>query len=186
MKIVNVEDLHCDVERRAKRCFRFPHQPCSRGQRALSLSLGALAFFAIGLATDQASSYSIQANSFTQGIAAPQQAVKGTMVQVSPGGGGGAMRQVRLSEIQKEATFPVNQGVTLDFTDGGVNKVTVQKSDDSSVVQVISKTNAVTLAPGIAHVSVAVFGECPKPTGMQVVSCDPIPVFSVTIKVQQP
>jgi hypothetical protein len=99
---------------------------------------------------------------------------------------GGALRRVPLSEIQKEATVPVAQGVTLDFTDGGANKVTVQKSDDSSVVQITSKTNAVTLAPGTARVSVAVLGECPKPTGAQVVSCDPIPVFSVTIKVRQP
>jgi len=99
---------------------------------------------------------------------------------------GTPMRQVSLSEIRKEATLPVAQGVTLDFSDSGANNVTVQKSDNDSVVQVISKTNAVTLASGTAHVSVAVFGECPKPTGMQVVSCDPIPVFSVTIKVQQP
>jgi hypothetical protein len=123
-------------------------------RKALSLSLGALTFFGIGLA----------------------------MAQVP----GGPMRQVPLSEIEKEATVSVAQGVTLNFSDGGANNVAVQESDNPSVVQVISKTNAVTLAPGTAHVSVANPGHCPKPAGMQVVSCDPIPVFSVTIKVQQP
>jgi hypothetical protein len=98
----------------------------------------------------------------------------------------GSTRPVPLSEIQKEATVPAAQGVTLDFSDGGANNVTVQTSDNPGVVQITSKTNAVTVAPGTAHVGVAIFGECPKPTGMMVVSCDPIPVFSVTIQVQQP
>jgi len=93
-------------------------------------------------------------------------------------------RSVPLSEIQKEATVPVAQGVTLDFSDGGANNVTLQKSDNPSVAQVISKTNAVTVAPGTAHVSVAVFGECPKPTGAVAVHCDPIPVYTLTINVR--
>jgi hypothetical protein len=98
----------------------------------------------------------------------------------------GSMRPVLLSEIEKEATISVAQGVTLDFSDGGANNVAVRTSDNPSIVQITSKTNAVTVAPGTAHVSVANFGQCPKPTGMQVVSCDPIPVFSLTLKVQQP
>jgi hypothetical protein len=97
---------------------------------------------------------------------------------------GGSISPVPLSEIQKQATVPVARGVTLDFSDGGANNVTVQTSDNPSVVQVISKTNAVTLAPGTAHVSVAVFGECPKPTGTLAVHCDPIPVYTVTIHVR--
>jgi hypothetical protein len=98
---------------------------------------------------------------------------------------GGSIRPVPLAEIQKEATVPVAQGVTLDFSDSGANNVTVQTSDNPSVVQVTSKTNAVTVAPGTAHLKVASFGRCPKPVGMEVVSCDPIPVYSVTINVQK-
>jgi hypothetical protein len=130
--------------------MHYPRKECV----ALSLSLGAVAFFGFGPAAGQ-----------------------------TPGG---SIRPVPLSEIQKEATVPVAQGVTLDFSDSGANNVTVQTSDNPSVVQVTSKTNVVTLALGTAHVSVANFGQCPKPTGMQIVSCDPIPIFSVTIKVQQP
>jgi hypothetical protein len=96
----------------------------------------------------------------------------------------GSIRPVPLPEIQKEATVPVAQGVTLDFSDSGANNVTVQTSDNSGVVQVTSKTNAVTVAPGTAHVNVAIFGECPKPTGALAVHCDPIPVYTVTINVR--
>jgi hypothetical protein len=97
---------------------------------------------------------------------------------------GGSIRPVPLPEIQKEATVLVAQGVTLDFSDSGANNVTVQTSDNSGVVQVTSKTNAVTVAPGTAHVRVAIFGECPKPTGALAVHCDPIPVYTVTINVR--
>jgi hypothetical protein len=99
---------------------------------------------------------------------------------------GGSIRPVPLSEIQKQATVSVARGVTLDFSDTGANNVTVQTSDNPSTVQVISKTNAVTVAPGTARLSVAVFGECPKPTGRVAVHCGPIPVYSVTINVQSP
>ena len=207
MKIVEVEDLHSASGWRAERCFRFFHQkPCSVGQRALSFSLGALALFGLGLAVAQASSYSSCANSYTQAIAAPQgygsawkcgrayqvcaatvrqlQAAKGTIVQIGPGGGGGSTRPVLLSEIEREATIAVPRGVTLDFSDGGTNNVTVKTSDNPGVVQITSKTNAITAAPGTAHVDVANIGQCPKPTGMQIVLCDPIPVYSVTINVQ--
>jgi hypothetical protein len=156
VKIVNVEDLHCDVGRRAKRCFRFPHQPCSMCRKAFSLSLGALAFFDIGLA----------------------------IAQVGPGGGGGSISPVPLSEIQSQATIPAPQGVTLDFSDGGSNNVSVMTSDNPSVVQVTSKTNVVAVAPGTAHLRVANFGQCPQSTEMLRVSCDPIPTYSVTINVQ--
>jgi hypothetical protein len=207
VKIVKLEDLHIDSGRRAERCFRFfDQQAGSMCQKALSLSLGALAFLGIGLAMAQASSYSSCANSYAQSLAAPQgygsacksgcahqacagtarqlEAVKGTMVQLGPGGGGGSTRPVLLSEIEKEATIAVPQGITLDFSDGGANNVTVKTSDNPGVVQITSKTDAVTAVPGTAHVSVASFGRCPKPTGMQVISCDPIPVYSVTINVQ--
>jgi hypothetical protein len=122
------------------------------GLRALSVSLGAVAIFGIGLATAQAP--------------------------------GGSIRPVPLSEIQKEATVPVAQGVMLDFSDSSANNVTVQTSDNPSVVQVTSKTTAVTLAPGTAHVSVANIGHCPKSTSTVAVSCDPIPVYSVTVNVR--
>lgn len=207
MRIVEVEDLHSGSGWRAEHCFRFFHQKrCSMSQKALSRSLGALAFFGIGLAIAQASSYSSCADSYTQGIAAPQgyrsawqygcayqacaatarqlQAVKGTMVQVGPGGGGGSTRPVPLAEIEREATIAVPQGVTLDFSDGGTNNVTVKTSDNPGVVQITSKTGAVTAAPGTAHVNVANIGQCPKPAGMHIVLCDPIPVYSVTINVQ--
>jgi hypothetical protein len=95
----------------------------------------------------------------------------------------GSIRSVPLSEIQKEATISVAPGVALDFSDGGANNVAVKTSDNPGVVEITSKTNAVTAAPGTAHVGVAIFGHCPKPTGPQIVSCDPIPVYSVTIKV---
>jgi|SRR6266481_7830649 hypothetical protein len=97
---------------------------------------------------------------------------------------GGSMRPVPLSEIEGEATIAVPRGVTLDFSDGGTNNVTVKESDNPGVVQITSKTNAVTAAPGTAHVNVANIGQCPKPTGMQIVLCDPIPVYSVTVNVQ--
>lgn len=206
MKIVEVEDLHSDSRWGAERCFRFfQRKPYSMGQKALSLSLGPLALFGIGLAIAQASSYSSCAN-YTQGIAAPQgygsawkcscayqacaatarqlQAVNGTIAQLGPGGGGGSMRPVPLSEIEGEATIAVPRGVTLDFSDGGTNNVTVKTSDNPDVVQIASKTNAVTATPGTAHVNVANFGQCPKATGMQIVLCDPVPVYSVTINVQ--
>jgi hypothetical protein len=125
------------------------------GQQAPSLSVGALALFGIGLA----------------------------IAQPSPGGGA-SMRPVPLSEIERQATISVAQGVTLDFSDGGANNVMVKTTDNPGVVQITSKTNAVTVGPGAAHVDVATFGQCPKPTGMQVVSCDPIPVYSVTINVR--
>jgi hypothetical protein len=96
----------------------------------------------------------------------------------------GSTRPVPLPEIRKETTVPVAQGVTLDFSDNGANNVTVQTSDNPGVAQVTSKTNAVTVAPGTAHVSVAVFGECPKRTGAVAVHCDPIPVYTVTINVR--
>jgi hypothetical protein len=80
----------------------------------------------------------------------------------------------------------VAQGVTLDFSDGGTNNVTVSKSDNPSVVRIISKTDVETVAPGTAHVNVANFGRCPKPAGMAAVSCDPVPTFSVTINVRHP
>jgi hypothetical protein len=206
VKILKVEDLHCDASWRVERFFRFFHQqPCSMRQKALSISLGALAFFGIGLAVAQASSYSSCTNSYTQGIAAAQgygswkcdcarracaatarqpQALKETIVQVGPGGEGGSIRPVLLSEIEHQATISVAPGVTLDFSDGGANNVTVQTSDNPSVVQITSKTNVVTVAPGTAHLNVANVGRCPKPTGMQVVSCDPIPIYPVTINVQ--
>jgi hypothetical protein len=197
VKIVKVQDRHCDAGRRAERCFRFFHQSCSARQKALLLSLGALAFFGMGLTIARASSCSSCANSYTQRIAAAQgygswvattrqlQALKGRIAQAGPGGGGGSIRPVPLSEIQKEATISAARGVTLDFSDGGASNVTVQTSDNPSVVQITSKTNAVTVAPGTAHLKVANFGRCPKPVGMEVVSCDPIPVFSVTINVQK-
>jgi hypothetical protein len=126
------------------------------GRFGFSLSLAALAFFGIGLA----------------------------IAQIAPGGGGGSMRRVPLSVIEKEVTISVAPGVTLDFSDGGANNVAVKTSDNPGVVEITSKTNAVTAAPGTAHVGVANIGRCPKPTGMQVVSCDPIPVYSITINVQ--
>jgi hypothetical protein len=207
VKIAKVEDLDCNVGWCAERCFRFFHQrPCSMCEKALSLSLGALAFFGIGLAVAQVSAYSSCANFYTQGIAAPQgygsawkrccadqacaatarqlQAVKGTIVQVGPSGGSGSMRRVPMSEIERQAAISVAQGVTLDFSDGGVNSVTVQTSDNPGVVQITSKTNAATVAPGTAHVTVANIGQCPTPTGMQIVLCDPIPIYSVTIDVR--
>jgi hypothetical protein len=137
---------------------------CSASHTARVLSLafplvfGALTFFGMGLAE--------------------------TVAQIGPGGGGGSMRRVPLAEIEKEATVSVARSVTLDFSNGGTNNVTVQTSDNPGVVQVTSKTNAVTVASGTAHVKVANFGQCPKPTGPQVVLCDPIPIFSVTINVQ--
>jgi hypothetical protein len=106
------------------------------------------------------------------------------MAQAAPAGGGGPMRQVPLSEIEKEATISVPRGVTLDFSNGGANNVAAKTSDNPGVVQITSKTDAVTVAPGTAHVRVANFGRCPKPRGMEVVSCDPIPVYSVTINVR--
>jgi hypothetical protein len=96
---------------------------------------------------------------------------------------GGSIRPVPLSEIEKEATVPVAQGVTLDFSDGGARNVAVNSTDNPNIVQITSKTTVVAVASGTAHVSVAVFGRCPRPAGMQVVSCDPIPVYSVTINV---
>jgi hypothetical protein len=128
----------------------------SMRRKALSLPLGALAFFGIGLA----------------------------VAQVGPGGGGGSIRPVPLSEIQSQATITVAQGVALDFSDGGFNNVSAMTSDNPSAVQITSKTNAVTVAPGTAHLRVANFGQCPKSTGMVKVSCDPIPTYSVTINVQ--
>ena len=149
MNIVKVEDLRRDAGWRAERCFRVI------GRQALSLSLGALAFFGIGLA----------------------------IAQTSPGGRA-SMRPVVLSEIERQGTISVAQGVTLDFSDGGANNVMVKTTDNPGIVQITSKTNAVTVAPGAAHLDVANFGQCPKATGMQVVSCDPIPIYSVTINVQ--
>jgi hypothetical protein len=206
VKIVKVEDPHCKAAWRVERCFRFFHRhPCSGCQKALSISLGALAFFGVGLAIAQASSYSSCANSYTEGIAATQgygswkcgcahracaatarelQALKGTIVQVGPGSGGGSIRPVRLSEIESQATISVAQGVTLDFSNGGANNVAVKTSDNLSVVQITSKTNVITVAAGTAHLNVANIGQCPKPTGMQIVLCDPIPIYSVTINVQ--
>jgi hypothetical protein len=206
VKIVEVEDRHCDASWRAERCFRLFHQqPCSVCQEALSFSFGALAFFGIGLGIAQASSYPSWANSSTQASAATQdygswrcgsahqayaatarqlQALKGTIAQVGPGRGGGPIRPVRLSEIESQATISVAQGVRLDFSDGGANIVTVETSDNPTVVQITSKTNAVAVAIGRARVSVANIGRCPKPTGMQIVLCDPIPTYSVTINVQ--
>jgi hypothetical protein len=125
-------------------------------RKVLLLSLGAVAFFGIGLA----------------------------IAQVGPGGEGGSISPVPLSEIQSQATIPAARGVTLDFSDGGSNNVSVMTSDNPSVVQITSKTNAVTVAPGTAHLKVANFGQCPKPTGMVKVSCDPIPTYSVTINVR--
>lgn len=125
------------------------------GQQARSLALGSLAFFGIGLANAQPSPV-----------------------------GGASMRSVLLSEIQSQAAISEAQGVTLDFSDGGANNVMVQTTDNPSVAQITSKTNAVTVAPGTAHVGVANFGRCPELTGRLKVSCDPIPVFSVTINVQ--
>jgi hypothetical protein len=124
-------------------------------QQARSLALGGLAFFGIGLAN----------------------------AQPSPGGGA-SMRPVLLSEIQSHAPISVAQGVTLDFSSGGSNNVTVMTSDNPSVVQVTSKTNVVAVAPGTAHLRVANFGQCPQSTEMLRVSCDPIPTYSVTINVQ--
>jgi hypothetical protein len=126
------------------------------GQQARALALGGVAFSGIGLA----------------------------IAQASPDGGA-SMRPVLLSEIQSQAAISAAQGVTLDFSDGGVNNVMVSTTDNPSVVQITSKTNAVTVAPGTAHVGVANFGRCPKPTGNLRFSCDPIPVFSVTINVQR-
>jgi hypothetical protein len=125
-------------------------------RKVLLLSLGALGFFGIGFA----------------------------VAQVGPGGGGGSIRPVPLSEIQSQATVSVTQGVALDFSDGGANNVSVMTSDNPSVVQITSKTNAVTVAPGAAHLKVANFGRCPKSTEIVKVSCDPIPTYSVTINVQ--
>jgi hypothetical protein len=182
----------------------FTNNPVCVYQKTLSLSLGAVAFFGIGLAIAQASFYSSCPNSYAQGTAAAQgygswecgcahracaatarqpQALEATMAQVGPGGGGGSVRRVPLSEIQSQATIPAAQGVTLDFSDGGSNNVSVMMSDNPSVVQITSKTNVVAVAPGTAHLSVANFGQCPKPTGMVRVSCDPIPTYSVTINV---
>jgi hypothetical protein len=98
----------------------------------------------------------------------------------------GSTRPVPLSEIQRGTPVPVAQGVTLDFSDSGANNVTVQTNDNPGVAQITSKTNAVTVAPGTAHVSVTVFGECPKSTGAVAVHCGPIPVYTVTINVQLP
>lgn len=123
---------------------------------ALSLSLGALTFFGIGL----------------------------VIAQAGLGAEGGSTRPVLLSEIRSQSTISVAQGVTLDFSDGGSNNVTVMTSDNPSVVQITSKTNVVTVAPGTVQLRVANFGQCPKPTGMVRVSCDPIPTYSVTINVQ--
>ena len=106
------------------------------------------------------------------------------IAQVGPGGGGGSIRPVPLSEIQGQATITVAQGVVLDFSDGGSNNVSVMTSDNPGVVQITSKTNVVTIASGAAHLKVANFGQCPKPKGMVKVSCDPIPTYSVTINVQ--
>ena len=206
MKIVEVEDLHSDSGWRAERCFRFFYRkPCSMGQKALSLSLGALALFAIGLAIAQASSYSSCVHSYTKGIAATLgygsaweccayqacaatarqlQAVKGTTVQVGPGAGVGSTRPVLLSEIERQATIAVPRGMTLDFSYGGTSNVTVMTSDNPGVVQIASKTNAVTVAAGTAHVNVAIIGQCPTSTGTRMVLCDPIPVYSLTINVQ--
>ena len=125
---------------------------------SLSFSIGALAFFGIGLA----------------------------IAQVSPGGGGGSIRPVLLSAIESQATISVPQGVTLDFSDGGTNNVVVQKSDNPGVVQIMSKENAVSVAAGTAHLSVANMGHCPESTGALAVHCDPIPVYSVTITVRSP
>ncbi len=111
-------------------------------RKALSLSLGALTFFGIGL----------------------------VIAQAGLGAGGGSTRPVLLSEIQSQSTISVAQGVTLDFSEGGSNNVTVMTSDNPSVVQITSKTNAVTVAPGTAHLSVANFGQCPKSTGMRMTS----------------
>ena len=89
-----------------------------------------------------------------------------------------------LSEIQSQATITVAQGVALDFSDGGFNNVSAVTSDNPSAVQITSETNAVTVAPGTAHLRVANFSQCPKSTGMVKVSCDPIPTYSVTKNVQ--
>jgi hypothetical protein len=172
VKIVEVEYLRSDAGRHAERSFRFFHQrPCSLCQTALSLSLGALAVFGIGLA----------------------------IAQAGPADGGGSIRAVPLSEIQSQSPITVAQGVTLNFSDGGSNNLTVMTSDNPSVVQITSKTNVVTVAPGTAHLRVANFGQCPNPTEMPAATpappgaiarrparilCDPIPTYSVTINVQ--
>jgi hypothetical protein len=134
-------------------------------QKALSLSLGALAFFGVGLAIPQASSYSSCiaaaqgygsrkcgcAHRACAATARQLQALEATIIQAGPGGGGRSIRPVLLSEIESQSTISVAQGITLDFSDGGSNNVTVMTSDNPSVVQITSKTNVVTVAPGTAH-----------------------------------
>jgi hypothetical protein len=108
------------------------------------------------------------------------------MAEAGPGGGGGSVRPVLLREIESQATISVPPHVTLDFSDGGTNKVTINASDNRGVVQMMSKENAVSVAAGTAHLSVANIGHCPKSTGTLAVHCDPIPVYSVTINVRSP
>jgi hypothetical protein len=134
----------------------YPDMPnLCKTSRALSLSVGALAIFGIGTAKAPA----------------------------GPGDGAGSVRAVLLREIESQATISVAPHVTLDFSDGGANNVTLNTSDHPDVAQMISKTSVVTVAPGMAHVSVANFGHCPKSTSMVAIHCDPIPVYSVTINV---
>jgi hypothetical protein len=125
---------------------------------AFPLAFGALAFFGMGLVETEA--------------------------QIAPGAGAGPIYQVPLSEIEKEATISEAPGVTIDFSNGGANNIAVKTTDNPDVVQITSKTNAVTVARGSAHLTVANIGHCPKPTGTQMVLCDPIPVYSVTINVR--
>ena len=121
-------------------------------RKALSLSLGALTFFGIGLVTAQA------------GL----------------GAGGGSTRPVLLSEIQSQATISVAQGVTLDFSDGGSNNVTVQSSDNPAAVHITSKTNAATVAPGTAHLRVVNFGQCP--TSKEMPAATPAPPGAIPLR----
>jgi hypothetical protein len=204
VKIAKVEDLHCDAGwRDARRSDLFTNNPAPGIKKHFHFRLVAW-LFGIGLAIALASSYASCANSYPRGVTTPQgygfgwkcgcadracaatvrrqQGVKGAIVQACPGGG--SMRPVLLSEIESQATISVAQGVRLDFSDGGANIVTVETSDNPTAVQITSKTNAVAIALGKAHVSVANIGRCPKPTGMQIVLCDPIPTYSVTINVQ--
>jgi hypothetical protein len=206
LSIVKVDDPHCDAGWYAERSFQFFYQrPCSMCQKALSVALGALAVFGVGLAVARASFDSSCTNFYTQGIAVAQgsgssrcgcahracpatdrqmHALKGTIAQVNPGEGGGPIRPVLLSEIESRATISVARGVTLDFSDGGANNVMVDTSDNPSVVQITSKTNAVTIAPGTAHLGVANIGQCPKPKGAQSIACSPVLAYTLTINVQ--
>jgi hypothetical protein len=204
VKIAKVEDLHCDAGWRDARRSDLSTKNSAPGIKKHFHFRSVAWLFGIGLAIAPASSYASCANSYPQGVTTPQgygfvwkcgcagracaatirrqQGAKAAIVQACPGGGG-SVRPVLLSEIEGQATISVTQGVRLDFSDRGANIVTVE-SDNPAVVQITSKTNAVTVALGRAQISVANIGRCPKPTGMQIVLCDPIPTYFVTINVQ--